>query len=134
MAVAAWATDFVTLQGERTIYAVDCQGGSWQGKVCSGTLVPAERYRFRTLRAHEEVLFWIVGASGPSHKFSGCKVKDGRNWACPPSADAIQTITREMKSGEPVADLSTPMRPYRAVAKWRWLLLKVGIPFGRSVD
>ena len=134
MCMAAWATDFVTLQGERTIYSVTCEGGAWQGKVCSGKLVPAERYRFRSLRAHEEVLFWVVGASGPSHKYSGCKVKDGRNWSCPPAPDAVQTITREMKQGEPVADAATPTRAYHAVPKWRWLLLQCGVPLGQAAD
>jgi len=26
---AAWASDFITMQGERTIYTVECRNGTW---------------------------------------------------------------------------------------------------------
>ena len=33
-----WLTDFITVQGERTIYTVACQGGEWRGDLCTGKL------------------------------------------------------------------------------------------------
>ena len=36
---AAWASDFITMQGERTIYTVDCRDGAWAGDGCAGNLV-----------------------------------------------------------------------------------------------
>ena len=59
--IAVWATDFVTFQGEWTIYTASCQGGTWTGAVCSGSLRPGPRYRFRALKAHREVLYWTAG-------------------------------------------------------------------------
>src|SRR5215204_2880092 len=49
MAAYAWAVDFISVQGERTVYTVDCVGGVWSGAQCSGNLVAGERYRFRAL-------------------------------------------------------------------------------------
>jgi len=136
LAVAmAWASDAITLQGERTVYTVDCVQGQWQGAICSGVLAAGKRYRFRALRAHNEVMFWTVGASDePSGKFSGCRVVDGRNWICPPSGDAALTITLQMERGAPVPGVSGKTRPYHAVTKWRWWLLRWGIPTGSSAD
>lgn len=134
LCVVAWGTDFVTLQGETTVYTVDCKDGVWQSKACSGKLAASHRYRFRALRAHEEVLFWTIGASGPSHKYSNCKVQDGRNWWCPASTDAAHTIAREIRRGEVMDDPALPLRPYRAVSKWRWILLRWGLPAGSSAD
>ena len=61
-----WASDWITMQNERTIYTVDCSGGAWQGRRCSGRLKAGDRYRFRALRARGEVLFWVVGRNEPS--------------------------------------------------------------------
>ena len=36
---AAWASDFITMQGERTIYTVECRDGAWAGDRCAGNLV-----------------------------------------------------------------------------------------------
>ena len=30
-----WASDRITLQGERTIYTVNCEGGNWVGNRCT---------------------------------------------------------------------------------------------------
>lgn len=126
----AWATDSVTLEGERTVYTVACEGGAWDGAHCGGTLAAASRYRFRALRAHEEVLFWTVGASGPSGRFTDCKVQDGRNWQCPANADAARTITLKMERGAPVADPQGRTLAFRAVPKWKWGLIRAGVwPF-----
>jgi len=125
----AWLSDSVTLQGERTIYTAGCADGSWEGHHCSGKLVAAERYRFRALKAHREVLFWTIGAAGePSGKFSGCEIVDGRNWRCPPNAALSTTILHELALGCPVADKSGLARHHHQIPKWRWLLLYMGLP------
>jgi len=124
---AAWASDFVTMQGERTIYTVDCAGGVWQGERCSGRVAAGERYRYRALKPHGEVIFWTVGSKEPSGKFKECAIQDGRNWACKVCPDAARSITLQMANGHPVAATSPPVtRPFRAVSKWRWLLLQRG--------
>jgi hypothetical protein len=126
---AAWASDFVTMQGERTIYTVECHGGEWQASRCGGKLVAGPRFRYRALKPHREVIFWIAGSSEPSGKFGDCAITDGRNWVCKANADAPRSITLQMAAGIPIAG-SDGTRPFRAVSKWRWLLLKEG--FGES--
>ena len=133
---AAWASDFVTMQGERTIYTVDCADGSWQGDRCSGRVKAGTRYRYRALKPHNEVIFWTVGTNEPSGKFEDCKIQDGRNWVCHVCADAARSITLQMAHGKPVpgADASTAVtKPFRAVSKWRWLLLQRGYTARRPV-
>ena len=129
---SAWSTDSITLQGERTIYTAACQQGTWQGSECSGQLVAAQRYRFRALKAHNEVLFWTSGASGPSGKYTECLITDGRNWQCKPNADAHLTITHEMAHGYPVQDAQVHELAFHPVQKWKWQLLSLGVPVGHS--
>jgi len=123
----------VTMQGERTIYTVDCVRGAWEGDHCNGTLAAGARYRFRALKPHGEVIFWTVGSSEPSGKFNDCTIQDGRNWACKVCADTSRSITLEMAHGKPVVTAAAPTRPFRAVSKWRWLLLQRGYTSGRPV-
>jgi hypothetical protein len=130
---AAWASDFVTMQGERTVYTVDCADGAWQGDRCSGQVVAGTRYRYRALKPHGEVIFWTVGTKEPSGKFSECTIQDGRNWVCKECADAARSITLQMSQGVPVAVGPTVTRPFRSVSKWRWLLLKRGFTAGHDV-
>ena len=125
--VLAWATDFVTLQGEKTIYTVECKQGTWDGNRCTGTLASAERYRFRALKGHGEVLFWIVGSTEASGRMAPCEVKSGRNWVCSANTDSPRSITLVMSKGQPVHDPSAKTRPFHAVSKVRWLLLSYGI-------
>ena len=129
-----WSSDVITLQGERTIYTANCRDGSWQTTRCSGRLVAADRYRFRVLKAHKEVVFWTVGATGPSGKYTECDIQDGRNWRCKPNADAAQTITLEMARGLAVPDATGAAKPFHAIAKWRWWLLQWDIPSGNDTD
>ena len=129
---AGWASDFVTMQGERTIYTVDCVRGAWQGDHCSGQLTAGVRYRYRALKPHGEVVFWTVGTNERSGKFDDCAIQDGRNWVCKVCPDAARSITLQMTQGLPVASLSTT-RPFRAVSKWRWLLLERGFTSDRDV-
>ena len=124
-----WMSDFITLQGERTIYTAECRGGSWNGTSCPGAVVAGKRFRFRALRAHHEVLFWTVGSpQEASGKFSDCEISDGRNWACKNAVLHGQAITRTMVHGKPVADQSGQATPYHQVAKWYWLFLNLTAP------
>jgi hypothetical protein len=129
---AAWASDFVTMQGERTIYTVDCVHGAWQVDHCNGQLTAGARYRYRALKPHGEVVFWTVGSSEPSGKFSDCVIQDGRNWICKVCPDAARSITLQMAQGLPVPAAQVT-RPFRAVTKWRWLLLQRGFTTDRDV-
>ena len=128
---AGWASDFITMQGERTIYTVECQAGSWNGDRCSGQLVVGPRYRYRALPPHSEVIFWTAGTSEPSGKFADCTIRDGRNWLCKPNGDAPRSITLQMAEGVPIAGPAT--RPFRSVSKWRWMLLQRGWSAGGDV-
>ena len=129
-----WMTDFVTLQGETTIYTANCEGGPWVGERCTGKLAAGQRYRFRALRLHEEVLFWTSGARESSSKFTGCDIQDGRNWTCPANADAGATITLQMEHGRAQHDASGKTRSFYGLEKWRWLLLRWGLSAGSSAD
>jgi hypothetical protein len=129
-----WVTDGITPNGERTAYTAACQDGNWQGTNCTGTLVAGDRFRFRALKAHREVLFWTVGSTTePTGRFSDCEIQDGRNWNCKPSADFPRTITREMVHGCPVKDSTGQARSFHQVSKGRWFLLKFGVPTGNEV-
>jgi hypothetical protein len=123
---AGWASDFITRKGERTVYTVDCRDGVWKEGHCTGRITAGSRYRYRALKPHGEVLFWTVGSSAPSGRFSDCKIQDGRNWICKPNADASRSVTLQMEHGAPVAAPGGGTRPCRYVSKWRWMLLNAG--------
>jgi len=128
LAAYGWATDKIALQGECTTYTVRCVGGAWQDNQCSGRLESAERFRFRALTSHREVLFWTVGSAQPSGKFTDCVIEDRRNWACNANAEAARTITLQMVHGQPTRDSSGTTMAFHSVDKWRWWLLRLGIP------
>jgi hypothetical protein len=134
LGLVVWADDAITLQGERTVYTVACQQGSWTGQHCAGQLVAADRYRFRALKARREVLFWRVGVDEPSGRFADCVIQDGRNWSCNPSPDAARSITRAMVRGRPVPDAAGVARSLHAVDKWKWWLLHWGIALGNDAN
>ena len=129
-----WTTDQITLQGERTVYTVECSGGTWDGNRCSGELVAGPRFRYRALKGHGEVLFWVLGVAEPSAKLTACTVRDGRNWACPPSPDAPRSITLAISQGDPVRNAAWPTRPFHAVSKVTWMLLRLGVKLTNSAD
>jgi hypothetical protein len=133
LAFGGWASDFITMQGERTIYTVECRGGTWNEDRCSGEVVAGERYRYRALKPHNEVIFWTVGSRDRSGKFEDCAIQDGRNWVCKPGNDAARSITLEMAGGAPVPGPANVTRPFRAVSKWRWLLLQRGFSGDKPV-
>ncbi|MGE5338428.1 MAG: hypothetical protein ACM3PU_11400 [Gemmatimonadota bacterium] len=126
LAMLAWADDFVTLQGEHTIYTVHCEG-SWSGTTCAGRLAAADRYRFRALRARREVIFWVAGSPEPSGKFTGCEIRDGRNWSCKPSPDAARSITLALVRGKAQHDATGVTRAFHAISKWKWWWLRAGL-------
>jgi hypothetical protein len=127
LGIVAWADDFVTLQGEHTIYTVRCVDGAWTGLNCSGHLATGDRYRFRALRARSEVLFWMVGSAEASGKFTSCEVSDGRNWSCKASEDAARSITLSMVRGRAQHDRTGATRQFQAISKWKWWCLRVGL-------
>ena len=126
-AVFVWSIDYVTPQGERTIYAAQCRGGSWVDDRCTGTLAAAERYKFRALKAKREVVYWIAGSAEPSAKLTECMIQDGRNWSCKASSASPKSITFEMKRGVAIHDPTGNAQPFHAVPKWKWFLLEYGI-------
>jgi len=130
---SAWASDFITMQGERTIYTVDCRDGTWAQDHCSGKLVAGKRYRYRALKPHNEVIFWTVGSADRSGKFDDCVIQDGRTWACKPGNDAARSITLSMSDGAAVPGPPSITLPFRAVSKWRWLLLARGFSRDKPV-
>lgn len=132
-AALAWGNDYFTLQGERTIYTVDCKEGGWKGDECTGKLLSGDRYRFRALKAHREVLFWTSGSSEPSGKYTDCVIHNGRNWSCKPNSDTPRTIAYQMVKGKPVREPGSAAQPFHCVSKLRWWLIKQGIPTGNSV-
>jgi hypothetical protein len=134
VAFYAWATDYITWSGERTVYTVACTEGAWVANRCTGTLVPAERYRFRALKARGEVLFWTAGVREPSSKYTGCTIASGRDWSCPANAEASRTITLVMKGGYPAPDPQGPTRAFHSVPKVRWLLLRAGLTLGSTAN
>jgi hypothetical protein len=129
-----WSSDRVTLQGERTIYTVNCVNGTWDGHRCNGLLTTGPRFRYRALKAHGEVLFWVLGAQEPSSKLTGCTIQDGRNWTCPASNDAPKSLTLGIAHGEPLRNPAWPTVPFHSVSKVIWLLLDVGFKFAPMID
>ena len=122
VALLLWGSDRITLQGERTIYTVDCEGGAWQGSECSGRLAPGKRYAFRASKSRHEVLYWIRGSDAPSGKYTECTVTDRDNWSCNvASGTGSTTIVFEMVKGQP-----TRTAAYPSVPKWKWWLMDVG--------
>ena len=126
----AWANDFITLQGEWTVYTVECRQGIWSGDICTGKLIASDRYRFRALKPHREVLFWIVGSTEPSGRLAPCEIENRANWTCKATADSSRSITQVMSQGHPVSDPTANARPFHAVSKIKWLLLRYGKVFG----
>lgn len=122
-----WSVDYVTLEGEWTIYTVRCHNGKWLEDRCTGELQPAERYRFRSLRIKGEVVFWIVGSPEPSGKLAPCVIQDRSNWVCTATADAARSITLEMRKGRPVPQSLGDKPAIHTVPKWRWFLLRIGV-------
>jgi hypothetical protein len=130
----AWAIDFVSFEGERTIYTVRCTGGTWSGSRCTGTLVLGDRYRFRALRHHKEVLFWTVASTEPAGKLKGCEVVSGRNWSCSINDETSHAVALQMIRGEGALEEHARAAGVRCISKMRWILARLGMPLGHSAD
>lgn len=125
VAILVWASDRITLQGERTIFTVKCQRGDWVNGRCTGTLVPGERYAFRASVRRQEVLYWIRGAQSPYGKFSDCQVRDRDNWTCTVPVGADAKVTEGMIGGEPTTGCAGLPTPLHRIAKWRWWVMQL---------
>jgi len=128
-----WASDRITLQGERTVYTVKCVDGKWDNNSCSGEISAGPRFRYRALKNRGEILFWVLGVSEPSSKLSGCEIEDGRNWRCPIGPEASKSITLGMSNGEPLKNPTWPTRDFYSVPKTSWVLLDLGFKHSPSV-
>lgn len=129
-----WSSDQVTLQGERTIHTVTCEGGAWDGLRCTGRLAAGELHRFLVSKNRNEVVYWISGSSTPSGKYTDCKVTDRDNWSCNVGVAERRAIATELSYGRPTANGSGPTLPFHAVAKWKWWALRAGLPGFRAAD
>jgi hypothetical protein len=134
LGIFIWASDRVTLEGERTVYAVTCVQGTWDGLLCSGQLAAADRHRFRSSRSRHEIVYWIAGSSAPSGKYSNCDVTDRDRWKCEVQADELPSITHEMSEGRPVPHPQGIDQPFYAVNKWKWWSMHWGIPWFTTAD
>jgi hypothetical protein len=129
----AWLHDFFSMTGAKTVYTAECAGGTWHGKTCTGHLVVGDRHRFKILKAHSEVLYWVAGSSEPSRKLEGCKIDNAKEWACPASANASAVIATGMQHGDPVGSAGKT-KAFHAVPKWKWVMLDEGVSFFHDAD
>jgi hypothetical protein len=128
MIAYAWATDYIGIAGERTIYTILCSGSIWSDSTCTGKVVLGEHYRFRALKVHREVLYWKVGATEPAGKPTKCEVMNGRNWSCPGNDEASRAVALQMVRGEVVLKEYARAAGIRCIPKIRWLLAELGMP------
>ena len=125
--IALWASDRITLQGERTIFTVKCDGGTWQGRRCTGTMVRGEQYAFRASHTRNEVLHWVRWSKAPSGKFTDCMVKDRDNWTCNVQFDQKPALALEMARGKLTRGGPGITMPFHSVPKWKWWAIDMGI-------
>jgi len=122
--VFMWSIDFITLEGEWTVYTVECKQGVWNADRCTGRLAASYRHRFRALKRRKEVLFWVLGSAEPSGRLASCEIENRSNWTCKPGADSQRSITLAMSRGQPVVDPVASTRPVHSVSKLKWMLLR----------
>ncbi len=134
LSVFIWASDRITMEGERTVYTVTCEQGAWDGLHCNGKMVAGDRHRFRASRSRREIVYWIAGSSQPSGKFSDCEVVDRDRWVCKAHDGDLPTIAHELSEGKPVQHAGGPDMPFHAVNKWKWWVIDAGIPGFRKAD
>ncbi len=127
LAVFMWSTDRITFQGERTIYTVTCDGGTWIDTHCTSKLSAGPRYTFRASRSRQEVLYWIVGSKTPSGRYGNCHVENRGNWSCTVEPEQPRSITVEMKNDKPTHPNDGAAPPFHAVPKWKWWAIFYGI-------
>ena len=127
LALLVWMSDEITLQGERTIYTVNCEHGDWRGSLCTGTMVAGDRYRYRAFKSRNEVIFWISGSSLPSGRYTDCEVRNRGNWSCNARADAPPSITLQMQNDRATHGPIGLTVPFHAVPKWTWWLMRANL-------
>lgn len=102
------------------------QGGTWQGKHCTGHLVAAERHHFVIDKAKREVALEIVGPQPAFGRLSRCTIDDGRNWTCADDV-GVRSITRQLIRGEPTDPQQGPGHAL-LVSNHTWYFLRLGLP------
>lgn len=130
VAVQVWLADCITPQGSWTLYSAHCQSGEWQGDRCGGQLVAAPRYRMRIDRASSQVAVTDLKTRAPAGTLTQCDIQDGRNWACRSAAPGTAAVVERIRYGRPEPAPQLPEGD-RAVAKWRWMLMRAGLPAGQ---
>ncbi len=134
LVIFIWASDRITMEGNRTVYTVICQQGTWDGLRCNGKMVVGDRHRFHASRSRNEVVYWVAGSSKPSGKFTECDVTDRDHWACKTHEGDQPTIAHELAEGKPVRHAGSTDMPFHAVTKWKWWIIDAGIPGFRKAD
>ena len=124
-----WGSDRITLQGERTIYTVECGQGAWDGTTCTGHLVAGPRYAFRALPRRHEVIYWIRDSQSPTEKYTDCTVKNRDNWSCNVEVGKSSSVAYEMVDGRPTRGMLGLTVQYHDVSKWKWWVIKCGARF-----
>lgn len=132
MVALIWASDRITLQGERVLYAVTCSGGEWRGNVCDGHLEPAQRYAFRASPRRGEVVSWIIGSSAASRTYAGCEVRNRDQWVCPLQTGGGTTAQLEMLKGKTRCSGTAAAASVHIVPKWSWYLYRIHLPLFSS--
>jgi hypothetical protein len=122
-----WASDTITLQGERTIYTANCEHGAWKDLRCTGKMVAGDRYRYRASTSRNEVIFWVAGLPKPSGRYTDCEVRNRGNWSCNATHDDRPSITRQMTNDRATHGPAEPTVSFHAVPKWKWWLLRAGL-------
>ena len=133
MGIFIWASDRVTLEGERTVYTATCEG-VWVGLHCTGRLTAGDRYRFRSSRSRNEIVYWIAGSKSPSGKFTECQITDRDQWDCAALIGEVPTITHQMNDGRPSQHLGGIDIPFHAVNKWKWWAMHWGLHMFSNAD
>ena len=129
LAVMMWSADVISFEDERTIYTAECQGGDWTEGRCTGRLKAADRIRFHASKDRDEVVFWKIGAPHQVERLAPCAVQDGRNWSCAPAGDGITPVPLAPDQGPcPARPGRQSQPPLHVIKKWRWWMLKVGVP------
>jgi hypothetical protein len=127
IATLIWGSDRITLQGERTIYTVDCAQGVWEGNRCTGALTAGPRYAFRASVRRHEVIYWIRDSTAPSGKYSDCTVKNRDNWSCNVEVGQPPAVAYEMHDGRPTRGSIGLSMTFHDVPKWKWWAISYGI-------
>lgn len=126
--LVTWATDRVTLQGERVMYSVRCAGGQWQQLTCTGRLEPGERYAFRASPRRQEVIAWTIGSALPSRTYLGCDVQSRDRWTCPVQTSEGSAAMLRMSKGRTQCAPASRATPAHVISKWKWYVLRAGLP------